>query len=81
MVPAKLLWKNPERGLRRPLDAFDEVGAELAPLLGDALEAAERPVGQPRQDLDEGALGGDAPRRRRRRRRRLPLLPLLLRLL
>lgn len=36
------------------------VGAEGKPGLGHALEAAERAVGYPRQDLDEGAFG-EAP--------------------
>lgn len=56
-------------GLGRSLDDV-RVGAEGEPLLGHAPEAAERPVGQARQDLDEGALG-------EARRRGLPLLPLL----
>lgn len=74
-VVGQAVMEESGEGLRCPLDGFDGVGAELAPLLGDALEAAERPVGQPRQDLDEGALG-DALRCRGRW---LPLLPLLLR--
>lgn len=56
-------------GLGRSLDDV-RVGAEGEPLFGHAPEAAERPVGQARQDLDEGALG-------EARRRGLPLLPLL----
>ena len=49
------------KGLRRPLaDVLG--GAEGKPRLGHALEAAQRPVGHPSEDLDEGTLG-DAHRR------------------
>jgi hypothetical protein len=44
------------KGLWRPRENVPG-GAECKPRLGHALEAAERPVGHPSKDLDEGALG------------------------
>jgi hypothetical protein len=49
------------QGLRAPL-ADVGVGAEGQPRLGHALEAAERLVGNPRQDSGED-VGGEAPER------------------
>jgi hypothetical protein len=51
-----VLVEEPRQGLWRPL-ADVRGGAESKPRLGHALEAAERPVGHSRKDLDEGALG------------------------
>jgi hypothetical protein len=44
------------KGLWRPRENVPG-GAECKPRPGHALEAAERPVGHPSKDLDEGALG------------------------
>jgi hypothetical protein len=55
----RVLVEEAGQGLRTPL-ADLVVGAEGKPGLGHALEAAERHVGHPRQDLDEWPLG-DAP--------------------
>lgn len=56
-----VLVEESRQGLRRQL-ADLWVGAEGEPGLGHALEAAERPVGHPRQDLREGPLR-EAPQR------------------
>jgi hypothetical protein len=68
MEATPVLVEESREGLRRP-PADVPGGAEGKPRLGHALEAAERPIGHPTKDLDEGALG--------EARRRLLLLLLL----